>query len=80
MKLLIEEYQYNALDVLDVLDGLCTLQDVHQKVTVSYVGYYYNPKIRDVVFVLPKVLVDENGYVFGRYTPESIINIESAEF
>lgn len=80
MKLLIEEYQYDALDVLDVLDGLCTLQDVHQKVTVSYVGYYYNPKIRDVVFILPKVLVDEKGHVFGRYTPESIINIESAEF
>lgn len=80
MKILIEEYQYNALDVLDVLDGLCTLQDVHQKVTVNYVGYYYNPKIRDVVFILPKVLVDEKGYVFGRYTPESIINIESAEF
>ena len=80
MKLLIEEYQYNAHDLLDVLDGLCTLQDVHQKVTVSYVGYYYNPKIRDVVFILPKVLVDEKEHVFGRYTPESIINIESAEF
>lgn len=78
MKLLIEEYQYDA-DGLDVLEGLCTLQDVHQKVSVNYVGYYYNPKIRDVVFILPKVLVDEKGLVFGRYTPESIIDLESAE-
>lgn len=79
MKLLIEEYPYDAFDGLDVLDGLCTLQDVHQKVVVNYIGYYYNPKIKDVVFILPKVLVDEKGFVFGRYTPESIIDLEAAE-
>lgn len=43
MKLLIEEYQYNAKDVVDVLEGLFTLQDVDSKISVSYVGYYYNP-------------------------------------
>lgn len=79
MKLLIEEYQYDVFDGFDVLDGLCSLQDVHQKVSVNYVGYYYNPKIRDVVFILPKVLVDEKGHVFGRYTPESIIDLDIAE-
>ena len=40
MKLLIEEYQYDVADVENVLDGLFTLQDVEQKVSVSYVGYY----------------------------------------
>lgn len=59
MKLLIEEYQYNAKDVVDVLDGLFTLQDVDNKISVSYVGYYYNPKIKDCVLILPKVLLDE---------------------
>ena len=39
MKLLIEEYQYDLTDVVNVLDGLFTLQDVEQKVSVSYVGY-----------------------------------------
>ena len=51
MKLLIEEYQYDVADVFDVLDGLFTLQDVEGKISVSYVGYYYNPKIKDVVFI-----------------------------
>lgn len=56
MKLLIEEYQYDIADVVNVLDGLFTLQDVDHKVAVSYVGYYYNPheKVRDVVFILPQ--------------------------
>lgn len=81
MKLLIEEYQYNAKDVVDVLDGLFTLQDVDSKISVSYVGYYYNPseKIRDCVFVLPKVLIDENGLVFGKYDPAKLIHLDRDE-
>ena len=88
MKLLIEEYQYDVADVENVLDGLFTLQDVEQKVSVSYVGYYYNPneKVRDVVFILPKVLLDEpqgrdaddRGYVFGKYHPKDLINLDEA--
>lgn len=79
MKLLIEEYQYDAKDVADVLEGLFTLQDIDNKISVSYVGYYYNPKIQDCVFVLPKVLIDENGKVFGHYDPTSLINLDENE-
>ena len=89
MKLLIEEYQYDVADVENVLDGLFTLQDVEQKVSVSYVGYYYNPneKVRDVVFILPKVLLDEpqgrdaddRGYVFGKYRPKDLIHLDEAK-
>lgn len=79
MKLLIEEYQYNAKDVVDVLEGLFTLQDVDNKVSVSYVGYYYNPKIKDCVFVLPKVLIDEHGLVFGKYDPAKLIHLDRDE-
>ena len=81
MKLLIEEYQYNVTDVENVLDGLFTLQDVEQKVSVSYVGYYYNPheKVRDVVFILPKVLIDEKGKVFGEYDPKDLIHLDEAK-
>lgn len=88
MKLLIEEYQYDVADVENVLDGLFTLQDVDRKVSVSYVGYYYNPneKVRDVVFILPKVLLDEpkerdaddRGYVFGKYNPKDLIHLDEA--
>ncbi|MDE5822611.1 MAG: LlaJI family restriction endonuclease [Paramuribaculum sp.] len=81
MKLLIEEYQYNVAEVENVLDGLFTLQDVEQKVSVSYVGYYYNPheKVRDVVFILPKVLIDEKGKVFGEYDPKDLIHLDEAK-
>lgn len=81
MKLLIEEYQYNAKDVVDVLEGLFSLQDVDSRISVSYVGYYYNPseKIRDCVFVLPKVLIDENGLVFGKYDPAKLIHLDRDE-
>lgn len=80
MKLLIEEYPYDVADVTDVLDGLFTLQDVEQKVSVSYVGYYYNPhpKVRDIVFILPKVLIDDHGLVFGKYEPKNLINLDDA--
>lgn len=81
MKLLIEEYQYDLADVVEVLDGLFTLQDVDQKVSVSYVGYYYNPheKVQDMVFILPKVLIDENGNVFGKYEPRDLIHLDDAK-
>lgn len=79
MKLLIEDYQYNVKDVVDVLEGLFTLQDIDNKISVSYVGYYYNSKIRDCVFVLPKVLIDEKGLVFGKYDPATLINLEDAQ-
>lgn len=79
MKLLIEENQYEVTDVADVLDGLFTLQDIEQKISVSYVGYFYNPKVKDVVFILPKVLIDEKGKVFGKYEPKDLINLDDAK-
>lgn len=79
MKILIEEHQYPAKAVEDVLDGITNLRDVDGKVSVNYVGYYYNPKLKDCVFVLPKVLLeDKDGeeQVFGHCKPEEIINLE----
>ena len=78
MRVLIEEYQYEVADVLETLDGLFTLQDVEQKIAVSYVGYYFNPKIHDVVYVLPKVLIDQDGKVFGQYEPKDVIHLDKA--
>lgn len=78
MKLLIEEHQYDSGDVADVLDGLFTLQDIDSRISVSYVGYYYNPKIQDCVFVLPKVLINQDGKAFGKYDPASLIDIDEA--
>ena len=82
MKILVEEYQYDAALVLDVLQGVDALQNVEGLVSLSYVGYFYNPKLNggkgDTVFILPKVLMNEQGKVFSKYTPDDIIHMDTA--
>ena len=84
MRILIEEYQYEYEDVYDVLKGLGVLQDVEGKVSLSYVGYYFNddPDVNDCVFILPKVLLEgEFGKekVFGHIEPKDLINAEDCK-
>lgn len=92
MRIIIEEHQYPAEAVKQVLEGISSLRDIKGKVSVNYVGYYYNPALKDTVFILPKVLLgkktDEKGnedstslpeYVFGKYEPEAIINLDYKE-
>ena len=78
MKVLIEEYRYDASLVRKYLHDIDELDVVEGFVSVSYVGYYYNnsSEVNDCVFILPKVLIDEQGKVFGKYTPESIIDLD----
>src|SRR5574344_1310151 len=78
MRILIEEYQYNVADVKDILQGIDALENVEGRVSIHYVGYYYNTLLKDGVFILPKVLLkDVNGceVVFGKYKPKDIINL-----
>lgn len=82
MRILIEEYQYNVSDVHDVLYGIDAMENVEGKVSIHYVGYYYNPLLGDCVFILPKVLlrdVDGKELAFGKYLPYDIINPEGLE-
>lgn len=77
MRILVEEYQYNVADVKEVLHGIDALENVEGKVSIHYVGYYYNTRLKDCVFILPKVLLkDKEGMelVFGKYRPEDIVN------
>lgn len=82
MRIIIEEYKYAAADVKDVLKGIDALENVEGYVSMNYVGYFYNtdPAVRDCVFILPKVLLEDKGgkeLVFGKYTPEEIINLDA---
>ncbi len=80
MRILIEEYQYDAADVRNVLQGIDALENVEGKVSVHYVGYYYNVALGDCVFILPKVMLkDKDGkeLVFGKYEPRDIINFKA---
>jgi hypothetical protein len=79
MRILIEEYKYKAQDVRDVLQGIEFLEDIEGYVSISYVGYFYNPHINDCVFILPKVLMDESNQVFKHLDPTKIIHLDKAE-
>lgn len=78
MRLLIEEYQYNASDVKESLSGPDALENIDHLVSVNYVGYFYNPTIGDCVFILPKVLMNQENLVFGHLKPEEIIDFDIA--
>ena len=79
MKILIEEYQYAAQDIANFIKGLDALENVEGKVCINYVGYFYNAHIQDCVFILPKVLVNNNDLVFDQFKPEEIVDPEKAE-
>lgn len=77
MRILIEGHAYEATDeILKVVSELGPTISVGGKVSVGYVGYYYNTTIKDCVFILPKVLIDEEGKAFGRHDPQNIVNLE----
>ena len=82
MRILIEEHQYRAEVVENIITGLTNLRNIKGKVSVNHVGYYYNPTLNDgrgdTVFILPKVLLEDvNGeeLLFGKYPPEKVINL-----
>lgn len=79
MRILIEGYHYQASDVSDVLKGLDFFENVSHEVVINYVGYLYNPHIKDCVFILPKVIVDRYGKAFSHLNPAEIIYVEKAD-
>lgn len=80
MRILIEEHPYQATDeILKVVCELGPTISVGGKVSIGYVGYYYNTAIKDCVFILPKVLLDEEGRAFGKHKPEQIVHLENKD-
>lgn len=82
MRILFEDHQYDTKDVKDVLGDfiLSNLDLTKDTQLLKYVGYFYNPTIEnkdhtkgDLVFILPKVLVDQEKKAFG-LDPKSLID------
>lgn len=79
MRLLIEGYNYDKAVVEKTLQGIFELETIDHKISINYVGYFYNPSIQDCVFILPKVLIDENDKVFKRFSAEELINVDKVK-
>lgn len=82
MKILFEEYKYKTEIVENVLGDflLSKLDKEKTEQQLRYVGYFFNKDIvnhdgtkGDLVFILPKVLLDTQGKAFG-LAPESIVD------
>lgn len=80
MRIIVEEYPYSpTAEVKQTLKGLVEdIDNVEGHFRVNYVGYYYNPTLKDTVFCLPKVVLKDNVYdkkekVFGKYIPEKLL-------
>ncbi len=86
MYILFEEHQYESRLVEKILKDIYVLQDVDKKVSVQYVGYFYNPHLHDCVFILPKVLLTEQETLVGveldngeTVSPEQILTPKDQE-
>ena len=77
MRVIIEGYNYRADAVRSILHELSPLESVEGAVSVGYVGYYYNPQLRDCVFILPKVLLNKDDKVFSKLDPHDIIDLDA---
>lgn len=77
MKLLIEGYPYPVDRLKELLPNVDELDVVDGVAYVNYVGYYYYAEKGQSVFILPKVVVDQNDNVFGveGLRPETIIDL-----
>ena len=81
MKLIIEDYPYKVECVERILQNIDALQNKDGFVRVSYVGYCYNKSIKDCVFFIPKVIINEADppRVLGKYLPEDIIDVSASK-
>lgn len=54
MRILIEEYQYEVAAIKDVLYGIDPLTNIEGKVSIHYVGYYYNSLLKIAYLFFPR--------------------------
>lgn len=79
MRLILEEHKYKAKDINPCLKPYCTFSNRDNEVKFGTVGYYYNSELDDCVFFLPKVLMDKNDKVFGKYDPNDLLEPDKYE-
>ena len=76
MKLFIEKYPYKSEVAKDLLKDFDPYYTKDGKVTTDFVGYCYDKEEQDCIFILPKVVCDQNDTVFGK-DPNDIADIQN---
>lgn len=83
MRILFEDYVYDTKDVQDILGSflLSDLSKSKKTIYLKHVGYFFSKDIPnanggkgDLVFILPKVLLDENAKTAFGISVESYLN------
>lgn len=77
MKIIVEEFQYRTEEAKIFIKKVFPLEE-ENVMQLSLVGYYYSTKLGDTLFFLPKVVIDEKGYLLGKYDPEKVIDFSRA--
>lgn len=79
MYIIVEGYRYQTEAAKVVLQKIHPLEQ-DRAISMYYVGYYYSNELNDTIFFLPKVVIDENGKLFGnpKYDPEKLINLSKS--
>lgn len=85
MRILFEEHHYKPEALKPLLVG-SEINPKHvekdTRLSLDYVGYFYNPTLKDCVFILPKVLMDGNDRVLANddqegLTPEELMELNA---
>ena len=75
MKILIEGEKYEISDLIKVFDDSKFFSQTGKEGTIIYVGYYHSFEKNELVYILPKVFM-QNGKVFDRFEPADLFKME----
>lgn len=72
MRILIEGHKYQT----DFIEKTRCLAIWGKDGKTDLIGYFYSHDYKDCVFILPKVILNEDGKIFDSYSPEDIWNVK----
>lgn len=75
MKILIEGEKYEISDLIKIFDDPKFYSQHGSQGVIKYVGYYHSFEKNELVYLLPKVFI-QDGKVFGKYSAHELFNKE----
>ena len=75
MKIIFEGFAYPTQTLRTVLKNDLLLNTFEAKATTPYVGYFFDEKSKDSIFILPKVFVNAQYLAFEKFSPLEILDL-----